>query len=220
MEKVLACIFLAMIWFIFYLFCCIKKPNPFDRVSVFNPKTYSISPLSYTTQITLKEKSSPNTLYDAVFEAVYISPDLVDISIITYRPMNFGWYNFDAFLRRFNKIDLEYYELLSDEFTISGSYCRYLTIPRCTKRIGFLRNINYLETLTLPRDHFVPAYLNCGMDENDNRTITVENDFCILVPLSMLDIYRTNDQWASLIFKSKDGTIIENVFFGYKTQSD
>lgn len=167
--------------------------------------------------ISFTKRANEDSIRKAVHEAMYVR-NTEALIFENLPPQNFPYDVFEPFyfscldFSRISYIDHRYSHL----DTISGALpCSTLVLPKGMKNFWFYSRCDDLSCLAIPSPELAHAHLapECGC--NETVPIKVRSGFAVLVPQNLLNAYRSDEKWSSLLFTDENDNKFHVEFLPY-----
>ncbi len=209
--------FLSIV-FCFIVFCVYRltKQNPFDRYLI--RKGYRLRKMSFCrvnnlVQIEFRKSFTVEQFRLALYDCMYSFPDTKSITFgdlgrFGLRPDMFEYFRFECL--DFSRTPDSDFNCL-EPFHLPGTY---IILPADTKEVPLRFCHSDIEQIAIPSTHFVPAREHITFPP-DGEPIRVHSQFTIRVPEQVIDEYRNDPTWNSILLIDENEQLFHPVFYPY-----
>lgn len=196
---------------IIYLIYRLTLPNPFYR-NLFSKK-YTLQQIGHTVHITFKRSAlnDPDLFRVALYDCMYTFPDTDRICFENInRSINrsvFEHFSFECL--DFSHISSSTFNC-NEPFTLPASY---IILPKDAEKVPLRYCHPDIQKIGIPSRHFVPAQEYITFPDS-STPIRVHSSFAIYVPFELVDEYRKNPVWNSILLIDENDEIFHLQFYG------
>lgn len=177
----------------------LARSNPFDRVLWhWEYRVHAALYPHHAYEVRFTAKAVQHTLYKAIHHIMYTKPDTQTLIF----DETAKWTFFECFYPfHFDTLDFSHVSEAAFNRHQGKLPCRCLILPET------MSSIDSDELRGLHSEIVLPGISLVRLTYAPDEPVRVANNFCVIVPKELLDVYRSDPSWSRILLKDDNGNV-------------